>query len=242
VLHETGALDIPDDRSSVNAGDHVVLIVDNDENFARFLLDMSHEYGMKGIATPRGADAVSLARERAPDAITLDINLPDIDGWRVLRRLKEYVGTRHIPIHVISTRRDLEPGLRRGARAVLQKPADVETIQAALVDMRRFIDRPAKELLLVQADEAERRATLEFIGNGDVHTMALASGKEAIAALGTQHFDCVVVDPQLPDMSGLELIEDLMAEQAHPRVPVIVYTKGELEKKDALRLRRLMDV
>src|SRR5204862_427426 len=184
----------------------------------------------------------STSRRYGDTGLGLDISLPDIDGWRVLRRLKEDVGTRHIPIHVISIHRDLEPGLRRGARAVLQKPADVETIQAALVDMRRFVDRPAKQLLLVQADAAARRATLAFIGNGDVHTLALAGGKEAIAALGTQHFDCVVVDPRLPDMSGLELIEDLMAEQVHPRVPVVVYTKGELEKKDALRLRRLMDV
>src|SRR5207249_10210176 len=109
---------------------------------------------------------------------TPDISLPDIDGWRVLRRLKEDVGTRHIPIHVISIHRDLEPGLRRGARAVLQKPADVETIQAALVDMRRFVDRPAKQLLLVQADAAERRATLAVNRNGGVAPMALARGNE----------------------------------------------------------------
>jgi len=236
------ASEAPDDRTKIIPGDRVLLVVEDDPSYARVLLEAAHANGFKAVIESRGATAAVLARELAPDAITLDINLPDIDGWRVLRRLKEDVGTRHIPIHVISIHRDLEPGLRRGARAVLQKPADVETIQAALVDMRRFLDRPEKQLLLVQADEAERRATLEFIGNGDVHTMALASGKEAIAALGTQHFDCVVVDPQLPDMSGLELIEGLMAEQAHPRVPVVVYTKGELEKKDALRLRRLMDV
>src|SRR5207245_8074240 len=80
------------------------------------------------------------------------------------------------------------------------------------------------------------------IGTGDARTRAPARAQEAGAALSTQHFDCIGVAPQPPDRSGLELIEGLRAEQAHPRVPVVVYTKGELEKKDALRLRRLMDV
>src|SRR5207237_8337183 len=135
-------------------GDRVPRGVEDDPPYARVLLEAAHANGFKAVIESRGATAAVLARELAPDAITLDISLPDIDGWRVLRRLKEDVGTRHIPIHVISTHRDLEPGLRRGARAVLEKPADVAPSQAALDDLRRLIDLPAQDVLLALAAEA----------------------------------------------------------------------------------------
>src|SRR5262249_9270407 len=99
-------IEVSDDRESVQPGDRLLLVVDNDENFARFLVDMAHENGFKAIVTARGADAVSLAREKIPDAITLDLQLPDMDGWRVLDRLKNDLSTRHITVYVIYTQDD----------------------------------------------------------------------------------------------------------------------------------------
>jgi signal transduction histidine kinase/DNA-binding response OmpR family regulator len=237
-VSETEAID---DRTRIVPGDRVLLVVEDDLAYARVLLDAAHANGFKAVIETRGAAALALARELKPDAITLDISLPDIDGLRVLTRLKNDIDTRHIPIQVISIHRDLTPALRYGARSVLQKSADVEAIRQAFVDMRRFVDRPAKNLLLVQPDDAERGATLAFIGNGDVQTTALASTKEALGALAAQPFDCVVVDASPPDTSALELVEDLMRRDGPAPLPVVVYSPGELEKKDALRLRRLAE-
>src|SRR5207245_528063 len=143
-------------------------------------------------------------RELRPDAITLDISLPDIDGWRVLALLKQDLATRHIPVHVISVQEELERGLQRGARTVLTKPADAADLRAALGEMRQFVERPLKSLLVVQADEALRAKTVEWIGNGDVKTTALGTASDALRALESQPFDCIVIDPGLPDISGFE--------------------------------------
>src|SRR6185369_9269127 len=111
-----------DDAGSIEAGDRVILIVENDVGFARFLLEMAHEHGWKGLIATRGSDALGLVRQRWPQAITLDINLPDIDGWRVLARLKDDPATRHIPVHLITTEDERERGLRMGAIGALTKP------------------------------------------------------------------------------------------------------------------------
>src|SRR5207237_6855918 len=111
-----------DDASSIAPGDRVLLVVENDMHFVNVLMDMGHEKGFKVLVAPRGASALHLARERLPDAITLDINLPDIDGWRILGRLKDDEATRHIPVQVITTDEEAERALRLGAMGVLVKP------------------------------------------------------------------------------------------------------------------------
>jgi CheY-like chemotaxis protein len=180
-----------DDRNRILPGDRVLLVVEDDPAFARVLLEAAHLNGFKAFIEPRGASALMLARELRPDAITLDIQLPDIDGWRVLQRLKEDVDTRHIPVHVISVHDRLGEAFRRGARAVLAKPADVESLGSAFGGIRAFVERRTKSLLLVSGDEERRRETMELIGNGDVHTTAIATGRDALAALAAEPFDCV---------------------------------------------------
>src|SRR5205823_1301812 len=201
-----------DDRAGILPGDRVLLVVEDDRVFADVLLEAAHASGFKAVIAPRGAAALELARDITPDAITLDIRLPDIDGHRVLTRLKEDLETRHIPIHVISIDGDLDPRVRRAARAVLSKPADAQAIKSALVGMKQFLDRPMKDLLVVLGDELERQRMVEFIGNGDVTTTAIATGGEALGALRGRSFDCVVVEAGLPDMSGLEVVEALLKE------------------------------
>jgi hypothetical protein len=230
-----------DDRESIVLGDKVLLIVEDDEHYGRVLLDLAHASGWKGLLAQRGAAAVSMARERCPDAITLDISLPDIDGWRVLALLKQDLETRHIPVHVLSVHHELERALGRGARAVLTKPTDAAGLLAALTEMREFVERPLKNLLLVQADDALRAETVRWIGNGDVRTTALGTATEALRALQAQTFDCMVVDPGLPDIPGLDLVAGMKRDPARRMLPVIVYSPRALAEGDDAALASLTE-
>ncbi|HZU82412.1 MAG TPA: response regulator [Polyangiaceae bacterium] len=192
----------------------------------------------------RGDTALALARELRPDAITLDIRLPVIDGWTVLERLKHDSRTRHIPVHLISAIDDeaTRPrALRQGALAVLKKTIDREALDEALGTVKAFLDRRIKNLLVVEDDEIQRKAILELIGNGDVESTAVGTAAETLAALGEKRFDCMVLDLGLPDMSGFELMERIRADERHADLPIIVYTGRELTEEEETRLKRLTD-
>src|SRR5262249_23850764 len=155
-----------DDRDSVRPGDKVLLIVENDLQFARFMLEVARERGFKGLVTSLGAAALAMTREYKPAAITLDICLPDIEGWRVLERLKTDVTTRPIPVFVISREEAHERSRALGAMGFLAKPIKTkESLQGALETLWSFINRARKDLLVVAADPARREHLLEIIGN-----------------------------------------------------------------------------
>src|SRR5205085_11986307 len=175
--------------------------------FARILLDEARERGFKGLVAGRGAAALELARRLRPDAITLDLRLPDLNGWKVLEHLKHDLATRHIPVHIITVEEDRQRGLKLGAIAYLKKPASKRDLDAAFGKIQNFVERRVKNLLLVECDEAYRDRLVELIGNGDVRTTAVGTGAEALAALRNESFDCVVLDPALPDLNGFELLD-----------------------------------
>jgi CheY-like chemotaxis protein len=176
-----------------------------------------------------------------PDAITLDLRLPDMAGWVVLDRLKHDPGTRHIPVHVISGDESWRRGVKRGAFATLHKPVDQRSLQEAFTSLQRFLERRVKEILIVEDGEAERMKLLDSIGEGDVRATAVGSATEALAALKSQSFDCLVVDLGLPDMPGVELIEAVKRDRAYADLPVIVYTARDLSSEDQARLDALVE-
>src|SRR5690606_25017674 len=120
---------IDDDRDSISAGDQVLLIVEDDASYARILLDAAHEVGFKGIIGQRGTEALTLATEYNPTAISLDIHLPDVLGWSVLSQLKHNPLTRHIPVQVVTLDDDRPHGLARGAFSFLTKPLQPEELK-----------------------------------------------------------------------------------------------------------------
>jgi HAMP domain-containing protein/signal transduction histidine kinase/DNA-binding response OmpR family regulator len=224
-----------DDRDSVQPGDRLLLIVENDAAFARFLLDVAHEHGMKGIATASGAAALALAHEFRVDAVSLDICLPDIDGWRVLRRLKQDFETRHIPVFVVSTEDERERALGLGAVGAVLKPIKTkETLDNLFIEMRAFLDRPVRELLVVEHDKTRCDEIMKLIGNGDVRPTAVGGGAEALRLLGERRFDCVVLDPRLPDTSPEAMIDGIAQSAASGEVPVLVYSEEPIAAETAL--------
>jgi CheY-like chemotaxis protein len=193
------------------------------------------------VVAGAGLEALELARSVKPDAITLDLRLPDIDGWVLLDRLKHDPTTRHIPVHVISGVDEERRSLQNGALAFLQKPVSPEDVKSALGRIGAFIERRVKQLLVVEDDSIQSQAIAELIGDGDVHITQVGDGAAALAALDKQAFDCVVLDLRLPDMSGFELIEKIKEDPRHPRLPVIVYTGRELTEEEDTKLRRVAE-
>jgi CheY-like chemotaxis protein len=232
---------VEDDRNAINDGERVVLIVEDDVSFARILLDLAREKEFKGIVATNGDAALALARKYKPDAITLDLNLPDRDGWTVLDRLKHDPQTSHIPVHIISGEEKRQRALQLGAITHLQKPVSREDLASAFDQIADFADRRVRRLLVVEDDDAQRMSIVELIGNGDVKTTAVATGAEALAALREESFDCMVLDLKLPDMSGFDLIEKLQQELGRSDLPIIVYTGKELTAKEETQLRKVAD-
>jgi CheY-like chemotaxis protein/signal transduction histidine kinase/HAMP domain-containing protein len=234
------ALGFHDDRASIEDGDRVVLVVENDANFAHILLDMAREKGFKVLVALDGETGLELANEYQPDAITLDIDLPGIDGWTVLDRLKHRSSTRHIPVHIVSGIEKRQRGLRQGAVSYLQKPVDKEALDAAFDRIARFIDEPVKSLLVVEDDDAQRSSIVELVGGneGDVEITAVATAEEAIEKLADKHFDCMVLDLGLAEMSGYALLERIKNEPRSQELPIIIYTGKELTSAEETQLRR----
>jgi HAMP domain-containing protein/CheY-like chemotaxis protein/signal transduction histidine kinase len=232
---------VDDDRGQIAPGDRVVLIVEDDLNYAKLLVDLAHNKGLKAVVAGRGTAALSLARELKPDAITLDIHLPDFDGWRVLDRLKVDLATRHIPVHIITVDDDPQPAVTEGAIGYLKKPQTQQSLDEAFDELKNFIERPVKDLLVVEDDEAQRENIAQLIGNGDVKTTAVGSGREALEALQSQRFDCMVLDLGLPDMSGVELLEQIKKQAGGRPIPIVVYTARDLSEDEQRKLRGLAE-
>ena len=230
---------VPDDYETLEPGDRVLLVIEDDHTFASTLLEMGRQSGFKGVVATTGAQALELARAVKPDAITLDLRLPDLDGWVLLDRLKHDPATRHIPVHVISGLDEERRSMQNGAHAFLQKPVSIEGLQAGLSGIHDFVEKRVKNLLVVEDDPVQSQAISELIGDGDVSTTSVASGETALESLGQQSYDCVVMDLRLPGMSGFELIERIKADPRHRRLPVIVYTGRDLTEEDKQRLHGL---
>jgi signal transduction histidine kinase/CheY-like chemotaxis protein/HAMP domain-containing protein len=229
-----------DDAGNLHPDDRVLLIVENDAHFSRYLLEMAHENGFKAVIAARGTTALSMARELHPHAITLDINLADIDGWRVLDRLKDDTVTRHIPVQIITTEEERERGLRMGAMGALVKPLKTrDALDQAFGRIKTTIEPRTNRVLLVQPDEALRKAAMDLISGDRVEVMQAANAAEAIKGAAESHFDLVITSCDVSDKRGFDLIDELCELDNFGDTPIIVWTNRELTKKEETNLKRL---
>ncbi|MGI0487360.1 HAMP domain-containing protein [Pantanalinema rosaneae CENA516] len=237
--------ELEDDRESIQPDDRALLIIEDDINFARILLDLIRQQGFKGLIATRGDIGLAMAREFNPSAIVLDIRLPILDGWMVLDRLKHDPSTRHIPVHIMSVEDGLHRSLQQGAIAYQQKPISKEVLSDALTTIQQFVERSVKNLLVVEDDAAQRQQILDLVNNSDIVSTAVATGAEALQALQSEQFDCVVLDLGLPDMSGFELIEQIREQGSQSGQspvcppPIVVYVQHELTCQQETDLQRI---
>jgi len=216
-----------------------LLIVEDDPHYARVLIDLARDKGFKVLVAMRGADALELAKQYQPSAVSLDVFLPDMLGWSVLSQLKQNPLTRHIPVQIITLDEDKHHGLARGAFSFVTKPTTMEGVEAAMRRIKEYSMPRRKRLLVVEDNPAEQLSISELLGYDDVEIETAGTGKEALAALRRQPADCVVLDLRLPDMTGFEVLEQLGADEALSEVPVVVFTGRELSAEEDARLHTM---
>jgi HAMP domain-containing protein/CheY-like chemotaxis protein/signal transduction histidine kinase len=227
-----------DDRGLVAPGDPSVLIIEDDERFSKIVLDYAREKNFKGIVTMQGDSALSLARDYLPSAILLDLDLPDIDGFTVLDRLKRDPSTRHIPVHVMSSLRERERALRLGAISYLNKPISKAVLLEEFTRIQKFLLGGKRSLLVVDDEPMQRDSIVALIGDADLHIVAVDTGQAALDALREARFDCMVLDLTLPDISGFDLLDIIGKDESLRDLPIVINTAKELNRKEVAKLKR----
>jgi len=237
-----------DDRALTAEGDPAILIVEDDQDRAKLLLNAAREQNFKGIVTATGDSVLTLAREYLPSAILLKLQLNDIDGYAILERLKRDPTTRHIPVHIISNlsaedvdaqTEERERCLGLGAISHLAEPINTERLQNEFLRIQRYLVRGKRNLLVVEDDQTQRDGIIELIGTEDVQIVSVTSGKEALDAMANTQFDCVVLDLTLPDMNGFDVLDVMSKDEKLRDLPVVVYTAKDLSRQEITKLKRI---
>jgi CheY-like chemotaxis protein/signal transduction histidine kinase/HAMP domain-containing protein len=230
---------ILDDRDNLLPDDAVLLIVEDDPHYARVLRDLARDKGFKVLVATRGAEALALAHEYHPTAVSLDVFLPDMLGWTILNHLKQDPATRHIPVQMLTLDEDRHHGLARGAFAFVTKPTTPQGLESALARIKEYSAPRRKRLLVVEDNPAEQLSIKELLGYDDIDVTVVATGSDAIETVNKQTFDCVVLDLRLPDISGFEVLERFRDTPSLSDLPVVVFTGKELSSEEDARLHSL---
>ncbi|MCP4619499.1 MAG: HAMP domain-containing protein [Bradyrhizobium sp.] len=230
---------IPDDRLSLEAGNNILLIVEDDPHYARVLVDLARDKGFKVLVAARGAEALELAKQYQPAAVSLDVFLPDMLGWTVLSQLKHNPLTRHIPVQIITLDEDRQHALARGAFSFVNKPTTTEGVSAALSQIKEYARPRRKRLLIVEDNAAEQMSIRELLDHDDIEIVTTATGAGALATLRDNPCDCVVLDLKLPDMSGFEVLDRIRSDDGLSNVPVVVFTGRELSVEEDAELHTM---
>ncbi|UZF95608.1 HAMP domain-containing protein (plasmid) [Bosea sp. NBC_00550] len=238
-LGENAAEQLQDDRHRIVPGDSVLLIIEDDPHYASVLIDLARDHGFKVLVAMRGSEALTLARQYRPTAVTLDVFLPDMLGWTVLSQLKQDPATRHIPVQIVTLDEDRQHGLARGAFAFMNKPTTTEGLGRALARLKDYAQPRRKQLLLVEDDARERQAVTGLLDHDDIDIVSADTGAKALEILSEGATDCVVLDLKLPDMSGFEVLEHIRDDAAIGDVPVVVFTGRELSPEEDTQLHTI---
>jgi CheY-like chemotaxis protein len=230
---------LPDDRLNLEPGDTILLIVEDDPHYARVLIDLAHDKGFKVLVAARGSEALELAKQFQPTAVSLDVFLPDMLGWTVLSQLKHNPLTRHIPVQIITLDEDRQHAMARGAFSFVNKPTTTEGVSAALSQIKEYAKPRRKRLLIVEDNAAEQMSIKELLAHDDIEIVTTGTGAEALSTLRENPCDCVVLDLRLPDMSGFEVLDSIRNDDSLSEVPVVVFTGRELTVEEDAELHTM---
>jgi len=228
-----------DDRADLNQPGHTVLVIEDEPQFAHILYDLAHELKYKCIVAQDAEEGLDLAQTLRPDAILLDMKLPDSSGLAVLDQLKENPLTRHIPVHIASAHDYTEKALQMGAIGYIRKPANRDELKGVFAKLESKFSQKIKRVLVVEDDTLQRESIVKLIMGNDLEITAIALGSEALQALKKCTFDCIIMDLKLPDMSGEQLLEKMTEnDNLDSLPPVIVYTGRSLSREEEDRFRK----
>jgi CheY-like chemotaxis protein len=229
---------IIDDRANLTSADKSILIIEDDRKFSNILMKLANERHFKCIRAEDGKTGLQLAEKYKPDAIILDVGLPQMDGWSVMDKLKDNPNTRHIPVHFMSATDQEMDAKQMGAIGYLLKPINIERLGKAFKKIEQFICNTMKNLLLIVDNKSRQREIFEVVGNENVQSTIAMTRADAIQQLHTTQFDCIVVDLDVEQKSGIKLLEQLCHEDRLDQIPVIVYANRDLSEPEEGALRQ----
>ncbi|WP_243372389.1 response regulator [Geotalea sp. SG265] len=228
---------LADDREKLQKGQRSILIIEDDMNFARILMEMVRERGFAALAAANGEEGLYLADHYLPNAIILDVMLPHVDGWGVMQLLKENPRTRHIPVHFLTCLEDRQKAMAMGAIGFVTKPVNPTQLTELFATIENAISRSLRKLLIVEDDPSESQGLVALLEGRDVVISVAGSGKEAMTQLSRETFDCMVLDLSLSDMSGFDLLEHIEKQDEKRRLPVIIHSGRSLSHEEEIKLR-----
>jgi signal transduction histidine kinase/CheY-like chemotaxis protein len=219
---------IKDDRDSITPDSRSLLIVEDDRNFSRLLVELAQEKGFKCVLAEDGKVGLEYAEEYQPNAIILDMGLPKVDGWTVMERLKDNPKTRHIPVHFMSASDETMDVKKMGAIGYLLKPVSMEQLGEAFQKIEHFIDERTKCLLVFADNKPHKKNILDVVGDRSIQTLMAENKAEAVEHLKTAQVDCLIIDMDVEKGNGIKLLEVLHNEERLAQIPVIIYGDREL--------------
>ncbi len=221
-----------DDRATICPGDKTILIIEDDPKFVDIISKLSTKRGFKKLIAKDAQSGLELAFDKKPNAIILDLGLPDMDGLEVLDRLQQNRITKNIPVHVISGREAKEASIKKGALDFLAKPVGLDQLQEVFAQIELSVKNTIKEILIVEDEQNSQKVIKKLLEKKGVATIAVSSGEKACELLKEKKYNCMVLDLGLTDMNGLDLLRKIEADQSIIKPPVIVYTAKDLTTEE----------
>lgn len=233
--------EIPDDRDNLEAGDRVLLIVEDDTNFAKALLGYIRSQGYKGVVIVRGDQAVDMARKTQPAGILLDVQLPFKDGLEIMDELKGDVSTRHIPVHLMSSFELKKESISKGAVDFIQKPMDEAQMQMVLQKIESAVKKENKKVLIIEDNSQHAKALAYFLSNKNINTEISGNIRESILALGQNSANCVIMDMDVPGQRNYDTLDEIRQNESLKNIPIIIFTGKSLSRSEEQRIRQYAD-
>ncbi|WP_312336384.1 response regulator [Sphingobacterium sp.] len=233
--------EVPDDREAILEGDKVILIVEDDVNFAKALLKYTHTQKYKGVVVVRGDHALPAAQKYHPVAILLDIQLPIMDGWVVMDQLKGNKETRHIPVHIMSSLEVKKESLLKGAIDFINKPVALEQMTSVFQKIESALSRSPKKVLIVEENPKHASALSYFLSSFNISLEVKDNVEDSVTALRTADVDCVILDMGVPDEMGYHTLEAIKQHEGLENLPIIIFTGKNLSKAEELKIKKYAD-
>ena len=233
--------EIEDDRNSILPGDKVILIVEDDMNFAKSLLAFSRQNGYKTIVAVRGDYALKFAILYKPIGILLDIELPIKSGWEVLEEIKNHPQTKHIPVHIMSSHKLRQESLLQGAVDFLHKPVAFDRIPEVFTRIEHIISKESQKVLIIEDNPKHAKALAFFLENHNINSEIKSEVSAGLEALNKKDIDCVILDMGIPDKQAYEILEGVKKSPGLENLPVIVFTGKSLSLKEEVKIKKYAD-
>lgn len=232
---------VPDDRETIAESDKVILIVEDDTNFAKSLLEFTRQRGYKGVVAVRGDEAFNMAVLYRPVGVLLDIQLPIKSGWEVMEELKGNWQTKHIPVHMMSSHKMKQESLLKGAVNFLDKPVAFEQMPEIFRRIEHIVNKESQKVLIIEDNPKHAKALAYFLETYNINSEIKSDVTDGVDALQKNNVDCVILDMGIPDQHAYEILDGVKKSPGLENLPVIVFTGKSLSMKEELKIKKYAD-